>query len=95
MEELLMIRIAGLLALTGTLLYAIGDALLLAGQASLDRYPKLQPFAKLLSGSEKMIAFPPGRLIWGALLGVFSTPLVIAGYWQVYQGLSGAGVSWT
>lgn len=95
MEELLMIRIAGLLALTGTLLYAIGDALLLAGQASLDRYPKLQPFAKLLSGSEKMIAFPPGRMIWGALLGVFSTPLVIAGYWQVYQGLSGAGVSWT
>lgn len=95
MEELLMIRIAGLLALTGTLLYAIGDALLLAGQASLDRYPKLQPFAKLLSGSEKMIASPPGRMIWGALLGVFSTPLVIAGYWQVYQGLSGAGVSWT
>jgi hypothetical protein len=34
-------------------------------------------------------------MIWGALLGVFSTPLVLAGFWQVYQGLGGANVSWT
>lgn len=29
-------------------------------------------------------------MIWGALLGVFATPLVLLGFWQVYQGLSGA-----
>ena len=94
MEELFYLRTAGLLALAGALLYAIGDVLLLAGKASLDNYPKLQPFAKLLSGSETMAALPPSRLIWGALLGVFSTPLIMAGYWQLYQGLNGVNISW-
>lgn len=95
MDQFISLRVAGLLALTGALLYAIGDVLLLAGKASLDNYPRLKPFARLLSGSEKMVALPPGRLIWGALLGVFSTPLILAGFWQVYQGLNGANVSWT
>jgi len=49
------LRITGLLALLGTFLFAIGDVLLLAGKASLDDYPKLKPFAKLLSDAEKMI----------------------------------------
>lgn len=87
MEQFHLLRIAGLLALTGALLYAIGDVLLLAGKVSLDDYPRLKPFARLLSDAEKMVTFPPRRLIWGALLGVFSTPLILAGFWQVYQGL--------
>jgi len=29
-------------------------------------------------------------MIWGALVGVFATPLMLAGFWQVYQGLDGA-----
>ncbi len=37
-----------------------------------------------------MGARSPNRMIWGALLGVFATPLVLAGYWQIYQGLAGA-----
>lgn len=91
MEQLLTsLRITGLLALSGALLYAIGDVLLLASKASLDQYPKLKPFAKLLSDAEKMVVLPPNRMIWGALLGVFATPLVLAGFWQVYQGLNGA-----
>jgi len=91
MEQLLpSLRITGLLALLGALLYAIGDVLLLASKVSLDHYPKLKPFAKLLSDAEKMVVLPPSRMIWGALLGVFATPLVLAGFWQVYQGLSGA-----
>jgi hypothetical protein len=56
----------------------------------LDNDPKLKPFASLLSESEKMIMLSPNRMIWGALIGVFSTPLVLLGFWQVYQGLSGA-----
>ena len=87
------LRITGLLALLGTFLFAIGDVLLLAGKASLDDYPKLRPFAKLLSDAEKMIVLSPDRMIWGALLGVFAAPLVVTGYWQVYQGLSGANAS--
>jgi hypothetical protein len=94
MEQLLpSLRITGLLALLGAFLYAVGDVLLLASKASLDHYPRLKPFAKLLSDAEKMVALPPDRMIWGALLGVFATPLVLAGIWQVYQGLNGASQS--
>jgi hypothetical protein len=87
------IRVTGLLALLGSSLYAIGDVLLLATKVSLENYPKLKPFAKLLSDAEKMVILHPNRLLWGALLGVFSTPLVIAGYWQVHRGLDGANAS--
>ena len=88
------LRIAGLLALVGAFLYAIGDVLLLASKVKLDDYPKLKPFAKLLSDAERMVVLPPNRLIWGALIGVFATPLVLVGFWQVYQGLDGADASW-
>src|SRR3972149_4859901 len=84
------LRITGSLAILGAILYAIGDVLLLASKASLDDYPKLKPYAKLLSSAERMVTLPPNRMIWGALLGVFSTPLVLAGFWQVYHGLAGA-----
>ena len=94
MEQLISyLRLTGVLALVGTLTYAVGDVLLLASKASLDSYPRLKPFAKLLSDAEKMVVLTPRRLIWGALLGVFATPLVIAGYWQVFQGLGGANTS--
>lgn len=89
------LRITGLLALLGALLYAIGDVLLLAGKASLESYPRLKPFAKLLSDAEKMVVLSPNRMIWGALVGVFATPLVLAGFWQVYQGLNGANETLT
>lgn len=88
-----LLRITGLIALTGTLLYTIGDVLLLASKINLDEYPKLKPFLKLLDDAEKMVALSPQRMAWGALLGVFGTPLVLAGYWQMYQGLLGANES--
>ena len=95
MDQLtLPLRITGVLALLGAFLYAVGDVLLLASKVKLDDYPRLKPFAKLLSDAEKMVVLPPNRLIWGALLGVFATPLVLAGFWQVYQGLSGANAGW-
>jgi hypothetical protein len=91
--ETTILRTTGLIALLGVLLYAIGDVLLLAGKVSLDDYPKLKPFAKLLSDTERMIVLTPNRMLWGALLGVFATPLVLVGFWQVYQGL-GAARDW-
>lgn len=84
------LNITGLLAVLGAVLYAIGDVLLLAGKVNLDGYPKLKPFAKLLSDTERMITFSPRRMMWGALIGVFSTPLILLGFWVVYQGLGGA-----
>lgn len=95
MEHIISLRTTGFLALLGALLYATGDVLLLAGKASLENYPRLKPFARLLSDAEKMVALPPTRLIWGALLGVFATPLMLAGFWQVYRGLDGAGETLT
>ena len=48
MEQIIpTLRITGCLALLGAFLYAIGDVLLLASKASLENYPRLQPFAKL------------------------------------------------
>jgi len=91
--ELTATQITGLLAILGALVYAVGDVLLLASKVSLADYPKLKPFAKLLSDAEKMVVLSPARLMWGALIGVFATPLILLGYWQVYQGLSG-GTDW-
>lgn len=83
--NLIPLPITGIIAFTGALLYAIGDTLLLASKVNLDEYPNLKPFAKLLSDAEKMVLLPHTRMIWGALLGVFGTPLVMVGYWQIYE----------
>ncbi len=83
------IQITGFLAIIGAFIYAIRDVLLLASKVNLDEHPKLKPFTKLLSDAEKMIVLSPNRMMWGALIGVFATPLLILGYWQVYQGLVG------
>lgn len=88
--DLISLPTAGIIAFIGALLYAIGDVLLLASKVNLDEYPKLKPFAKLLSDAEKMVVLSSNRMIWGALLGVFATPLVLIGFWQIYQGLGGA-----
>lgn len=82
------IQVTGLLAIVGAALYAIGDVLLLANKVNIDDYPKLKPFQKLLSDAEKFVSIPSEKMMWGALIGVFSTPLVLAGFWQVYQGLA-------
>ena len=91
--ENMSLQVLGLLASLGAFLYAIGDVLLLASKASLDDYPKLKLYAKLLSDAEKMVVLSPNRMMWGALIGVFSTPLILLGFWQVYQGLDG-GNTW-
>ena len=52
----LAVRISGLFAVVGALIYAVGDVLLLAGKARLADYPNLQAHAGLLSGSERMRA---------------------------------------
>ena len=93
--EISLFRGTGFIAIIGAILYAIGDVLLLASKASLEDYPKLKPYAKLLSDAEKMVVLSPARLMWGALIGIFSTPLVILGFWQVYQGLSGGNTAIT
>src|SRR5687768_7617563 len=83
------ITLFGLLGILGAIIYAIGDVFLLAGKARLEDYPKLQPYAKLLSGTERMVALPHWRLLWGGLLGVFATPLVLIGFLLVWGSAGG------
>lgn len=91
-DTLFAIQITGLCAIIGALIYAVGDVLLLAAKADLADYPNLQLHAKLLSGAEKMVGLSWSRLARGGLLGVFATPLLLAGFWQVYQGLLPSGL---
>lgn len=84
------IHATGILAILGSVLYAFGYVLLLANKVDINDYPKLKPFQKLLSDAEKFVSIPSERMMWGALIGVYATPLVVAGFWQVYQGLAGS-----
>ncbi len=85
-----LIQITGILAMFGAFIYALGDILLLAAKINIDDYPKLKPFQTLLSDAEKMVVLSPKKMMVGALIGVFATPLILAGFWQVNQGLEGA-----
>jgi hypothetical protein len=85
------IQTAGLVACLGALIYALGDVLMLAAKFDPAAFPNLQPHLKLLSGIEKMAGLPWPRLMWGGLLGVFATPLVLAGLLPLYAGLAPAG----
>ena len=98
METTLATQLFGLLAVAGSLLYAVGDVLLLAPKVGAVRpsvapdifapYAGLQRRAHLFA---TLASMPQRRLVWGALLGVFAAPLVLAGLWVIYRGLEPAG----
>lgn len=86
--------LTGLLAILGALCYAIGDVLMLADKPQIADYPNLQPHLKLLSGMELMVALSWPRLMWGGLVAVFATPLLLASSWTLYAGLETADAWW-
>lgn len=90
MNDLSLVYLSGLCVIVGAIIYAISDVMLLAGKANIADYPNLQPHAKLLSGTERMVNLSWNRMMWGGLLGVFATPLMIAGLWSLYNGLATA-----
>lgn len=87
----MLIRISGLAAILGTILYAVSDVLLVGVSADLADHPGLRPHAALLGKMVKLVAVPKWRLAWGGLLGIFAAPLTVAGFWQMYRGLLRAG----
>lgn len=91
MLNLTTLQLAGLTAMLGALIYAVGDVLLLAARVDLTQHPRLQPHVQLLSGAEKMAALSWPRLMWGGLLGVLATPLLLLALWPLYHGLAPAG----
>ena len=90
-DAVFLVHLTGLFAIIGVLCYAVGDVLMLAAKANPEDYPNLKPHAKLLSGTERMVALPEWRLVWGGLIGVLVTPLLVAGLWHLYYGLASAG----
>ncbi len=93
-----LLHLSGLLAILGALLYAVGDVLMLAPRVgplqspparedATNLYPYPRRHAILLA---ELAALPPGRLIAGGLLGVFATPLVLAGVALVSYALQPA-----
>lgn len=101
LDEPTVLHLAGILATTGALLYAISDVLLLGYEVgSRESVPgtteaDFEPYAvKPFSPRDllNLAALPPSRLAWGGLLGVVATPLLLAGLWLVYTALRPAGL---
>lgn len=100
MEQSFVLHISGIITIVGTLLYAIGDILLLAPAVGATRQasellidteavPQLRRRVFLFNVLNQL---GTRRLAWGALIGVLATPLVLTGVWLMYQGLRPAGV---
>lgn len=100
MKQTLILHICGILAIVGSLLYAIGDILLLAPAVGTtrqsrelvidtDAVPQLRRRVFLFNVLNQL---GTRRLMLGALVGVLATPLVLVGMWMMYQGLQPAGV---
>ena len=99
MSDVVLLQMAGVAGVVGSLLYAAGDVLLLAPDAAAhgDRRPFpvdvsndriLRRRAALL---ENLARLPYWRLRWGALLGIIGAPLTVAGLWLFYRSVSPAG----
>jgi hypothetical protein len=94
------IQLAGFLAAAGALLYALSDVLLLAHEVG-PRQPvtglsenDLEGYAVAPFSARDLLnlaALPASRLAWGGLIGVLSTPLLLAGLWPMYVALQPAG----
>jgi hypothetical protein len=98
METTMLMSLAGVLALAGAVLYALGDVLMLAWKVGPVRgdvreetfaaLPELQSRAAMFAGLARI---PERRLVAGGMAGVFAAPLSLAGLWLLYQGLAPAG----
>lgn len=94
----LIAHIAGIAAILGSLLYAIGDVLMLAPRLG-GGTPQVQPdvFAPLGLPARRnrlladLASISPRRVVAGGLIGVFATPLTFGGAALIYLALRPAG----
>lgn len=99
MTEITALHLAGIVSMVGAALYAAGDVLLLAPNAS--EHGERRPLPVDVRGDrvlrrrvallEVIASLPYWRLRWGALLGVIAAPLTVAGLWLFYRGVEPAG----
>ena len=97
------VHLAGIVTLAGAVLYALADVLVLAHHVGpridipataidFQKSERWKRRANLLTCSSKL---PWQRLVWGGLLGVCMTPLVMSGSWVLYHALKPAGAWWS
>jgi hypothetical protein len=97
------VHLAGIVTLVGAVLYALADVLILAHNVgprievpatAVDFHAseRWKRRANLLTCSSKL---PWRRMVWGGLLGVCMTPLVMSGSWVLYHALKPAGPWWS
>ena len=91
------LRWSGIAGIAGSVGYAIGDVLLLGNTATAAQFPHLATHADnlLVQRSAVFLASSTGRLAAGALVGVFSTPLYLAGLWHMFQASRPGGPRWS
>lgn len=91
------LRWSGIAGIAGSVGYAIGDVLLLGNSATAAEFPHLARHLDnvLVQRSAVFLASSTGRLAAGALVGVFSTPLYLAGIWHIFRASTPGGPRWS
>jgi hypothetical protein len=96
-QTLAWLRWSGIAGIAGSVGYAIGDVLLLGNSATAAEFPHLARHVDnlLVQRSAVFLASSTERLAAGALVGVFSTPLYLAGIWHIFQASKPGGPRWS
>ena len=93
LERLRWSGIAGIAAGVG---YLLGDVLLLGNGATPAQFPHLAAYVdnRLIQRGLVFLASSTERLA-GGLVGVFSTPLYLAGVWHIFEASRPGGIRWS
>ena len=91
------LRWSGIAGIAGAVAYTVGDALLLGNTATAAEFPHLAQYGndRLVRRSALFLASSTERLAAGALVGVFTTPLYLAGIWHIFEASRPGGTRWS
>ena len=88
---------SGIAGIAGSVGYMIGDVLLIGNSATPSEFPHLAMYLdnRLIQRGAVFLASSTQRLAAGGLVGVFSTPLCLAGVWHVFVASKPGGTRWS
>jgi hypothetical protein len=91
------LRGSGIAGIAGTAAYALGDVLLIGNTATAAEFPHLAQYVDhlLVRRSALFLASSTERLAAGALVGVFATPLFLAGIGHIFLASRPGGTRWS
>ena len=91
------LRWSGIAGIAAAAAYTVGDTLLIGNTATAAEFPHLAQYGDnlLVRRSAVFLASSTERLAAGALVGVFATPLYLAGLWHIFQASKPGGTRWS